>query len=113
MRQDNTPKRRVRIRPRAIEDIERCAGYLDENASPKVALRFRTAIMEAISQIESMPGTGSPRKVDNPRLSGLRMWIVPGFQNYLLFYVTQSGGAEIIRLFHVTQDVNSILEAEE
>ena len=113
MRQDDTPKRHISIRPRAIEDIERCAGYLEETATPKVALRFRSAIVEAISQIEAMPGAGSPRKVDNRRLSGLRMWIVPRFQNYLLFYLTPSGGAEIVRLFHGAQDVNGILEGEE
>jgi toxin ParE1/3/4 len=111
--QDDTPQRKVSIRPRAIADIEKCADYLEENATPKVALRFRSAIMQAVEQIEAMPGVGSPRQVRNPRLSGLRMWIVPGFQNYLLFYLTPQGGAEIIRLFHGAQEVNSILETEE
>ena len=113
MSHDETPKRPVSIRPRAIDDIERCADYLEEHATPEVALRFRSAIMEAVAQIEAMPGAGSPRRVRNPRLSGLRMWIVPGFRNYLLFYLTPSGGAEIVRLFHGAQNVNNLLEAEE
>ena len=110
---DTTPQRKASIRPRAIADVEKCAAYLEDNATPETALRFRSAIMQAVEQIETMPGAGSPRQVRNPRLSGLRMWIVPGFRNYLLFYLTPQGGAEIIRLFHGAQDVNSILEAEE
>jgi toxin ParE1/3/4 len=111
--QDDSPERKVTIRPRAIADIERCATYLEENANPDVASRFRSAIMQAIDQIKFMPGSGSPRQVRNPRLSGLRMYIVPGFRNYLLFYLTPQGGPEIIRLLHGAQDVNSILETEE
>ena len=107
------PKRQANIRPRAIEDIEKCAKHLEINATPKVALRFRSSIMQAVEQIEGMPGAGSPRQVKNPRLSGLRMRIVPGFRSYLLFYITPQGGVEIIRLFHGAQDVNSILETEE
>ena len=110
---DNPPKRKVSIRPRAIADIEECATYLADNATQETSLRFRSAIMQAVEQIEFMPGAGSPRQVRNPRLSGLRMWIVPGFRNYLLFYLTPQGVAEIIRLFHGAQDVDSILESEE
>ena len=47
--------RPVTIRPRAIEDIEQCAAYLEEHAAPEVALRFRSAIMQAVAQIEAMP----------------------------------------------------------
>jgi plasmid stabilization system protein ParE len=110
---DDTQKRQISIRPRAIDDIERCADYLEEKSTPETAKRFRSAIMQAVVQIETVPGAGSPRRLRNPRLSGLRMWIVPGFRNYLLFYLTPNGGAEIIRLLHGAQDVNSILEAEE
>jgi len=113
VRQDNTPEGQITIRPRAIADIERCADYLEANASPETVLRFRISIMKAVEQIAAMPGAGSPRHVSNPRLSGLRMWIIPGFKNYLLFYLTSSGSTEIIRLFHGAQDVNSILEVEE
>ena len=112
MSQDNALKRQVSIRPRAIEDIEKCAQYLEVNATPEVALRFRSSVMQTVEQIEAIPGAGSPRHIENPRLSGLRMRIVPGFRNYLLFYITPQGGIEIIRLFHGAQDVNSILETD-
>ncbi len=113
MSTDETSRHRVRIRPRAVEDIERHADYLEEHATPDVALRFRSAIMDVIDQIAEMPGIGSPREVNNPRLRGLRMWIVPDFRNYLLFYLTPQGSVEIVRVFHGAQDIKSLLEDEE
>jgi toxin ParE1/3/4 len=106
------PARAVRIRPRAVEDIERHADYLEENATPDVALRFRAAITDAIDQIAFMPGAGAPREVRNPLLSGLRMWIVSEFRNYLIFYITPEGAIEIARVLHGAQDIKSILEDE-
>jgi len=105
--------RRVNLRPRAVTDIERHTVYLDENAIPDVAQRFRAAIMEAIERIGATPSAGSLREVRNSRLSGLRMRIVPGFRNYLLFYLTPEGVPEIIRLLHAAQDIAGILEEEE
>src|SRR5581483_4169819 len=112
MSQDEPSQRIVTIRPRAVADIERHAEYLEENASPEVAWRFRSAVMEAVEQIGFMPGAGAHREVRNPALSGLRMWIIPGFRNHLIFYLTPEGRAEIIRVFHAAQDIKTLLEEE-
>ncbi len=113
MSHDEPPLHTVHIRPRAVEDIERHADYLEANAEPDVAFRFRAAIMNAVDQIAFMPGAGAPREVQNPRLSGLRMWIVSEFRNYLIFYITPDGGIDILRVFHGAQDIRSILADEE
>ena len=112
MRFDETPARLIQIRPRAVEDIEQYADYLEENATSEVALRFRSAIMNAIDQIGFMPGIGSLRELENTRLAGLRMWIVPGFRNHLIFYLTPEGGIEIVRVLHGAQNTEVILEDE-
>ena len=113
MSQYNKPRHRVTIRPRAIEDIQKLATYLEINATAEVVQRFRASIMETVEQIEQMPGAGAPRQVNNLRLSGLRMRSVRGFRDYLIFYITPLGTIEIIRLLHGAQDVGSILENQE
>jgi toxin ParE1/3/4 len=107
---DNFRPRDISFRPQAIEDIEQHALYLEENAPPDIALRFRTAIMAGVDQISRMPSGGSPREVRNPMLAGLRMWIVPEFRNYLVFYLTPVGTVEIVRVFHGARDIETILE---
>jgi toxin ParE1/3/4 len=109
---EDNPERMVSIRPRAAADIARHAEYLEENATPNVALRFRAAIMSAVEQIGLMPGVGAPRETRNQLLSGLRMWVVPGFRNYLIFYLTPEKNIEIVRVLHGAQDIKSILEDE-
>jgi len=58
--------RTIIVRPKAVADIEHQAGYLEDNARPAVAARFRTSIMAAIDQLAFMPGIGSPREAINP-----------------------------------------------
>jgi toxin ParE1/3/4 len=113
MSDEEASGRAIFIRPRAIEDIERHAEYLEENASPDVALRYRSALMKAVDQIALFPNSGSPRQVKNTLLTGLRMWIVPDFRNYLLFYLTSENEIEIVRVLHGAQDIKNILEEEE
>lgn len=53
-----------------------------------------------------MPGMGSLRKYKNPELSGLRMWPVKGFDNYLIFYLTKDKSIYIVRVLHGKQDID-------
>lgn len=73
MTPDGFSPRTVRIRPRAIADIENHANYLEEHAPPDVTLRFRSVIVSAVEQIAVLPNAGARRSVKNPRLAGLRM----------------------------------------
>ena len=69
--------------------------------------------MDAIAQIGSMPGAGAPRPILSVALSGLRMWVVSEFRNYLIFYLTPENEIEIVRVLHGAQNTNYILENEE
>jgi toxin ParE1/3/4 len=103
----------VVIRPRAAIDIEQHAQYLEENALPEIAARFRTAVMGTIDKIAFLPNAGPLREVKNPLLLGLRTAIVAGFKNHLLFYLTTQGSVEIIRLLHGAQEIVSILDGDD
>ena len=112
MSDEGTPVRSLIIRPRASDDIEREADYLEEHASPKVAARFRSAIIDTIERILFMPGIGSLRRYSNPIVAGLRMTLVSEFNKYLVFYLTPEGNIDIVRVLHSSQDIDAILEAE-
>lgn len=49
----------------------------------------------------------------NPKLSGMRMWLVKGFEKYLIFYRPFGNYIEIVRVLHSAQDRDSILAKEE
>lgn len=59
-----------------------------------------------------MPGIGERRESPNPRLAGLRVWRVEGFEKHLIFYRPAGDGIEIVRVLHGARDIDSILADE-
>ena len=106
--------RRARIRPHADQDLNRQYAYLVEEASIAIAERFLHAVYEALDRLVSIPGIGSPQEHRAPRLKGLRMWSVPGFRDYLVYYVDDPDeGIEVIRVLHGARDIERMLEKED
>ena len=56
-----------------------------------------------------MPQIGARRELRNPRLEGLRMWPIRGFENYLVFYRPIEEGIEVTRVLHGARDIRVIL----
>lgn len=98
----------VRIRPRADADIDECAAYI-ARGNPGAAFRFLEAIERSFSTISEQPGIGSPRYARLPALAGLRMWVVPEFEKYLVFYIEKAHFVDVVRVLHATRDIPSLL----
>ncbi len=105
--------KRLVIRTVAREDLLDYFDYLTEHGAPYAAARFLRAVEEAFTRIREMPGAGSPRDVDHPRLVGLRSLSVPGFEVVRFYYVESDDDVRIIRMLHGNRDVKSILESED
>lgn len=99
--------------PAADRDLDDQAGYLAQEASLETALRFYDAAGATFENIARMPGIGQPRESANPRLAGLRVWRVKGFEKHLIFYRPGDDGVEIVRVLHGARDIDSVLEAED
>lgn len=99
--------RRIFIRPRAGQDLEDLFDYIAEN-NPDAALRFFDATRQTIARLASMPSIGSPYRVNNPRLDGLRKWKVKGFERYLIFYLFTDERLEVVRILPAVRDLPTI-----
>ena len=100
------------LRSAARQDILDRSTYLAEQNAPAAALRFLNAVQEATAQIIEMPGIGSPRQFQNPRLSGLRSWPVPGFKAIRIYYLETDDAIRVVRVLHGMMDVAAALEDE-
>ncbi len=97
--------------PRAESDIDsHCAFFAKK--SIEEALKFDQAVFESFARLCEMPLIGTERDYKNPKLFGIRLWFVKGFEKYLIFYRVFGNYIEIIRVLHSAQDIDSILEAE-
>ncbi|MBI4605369.1 MAG: type II toxin-antitoxin system RelE/ParE family toxin [Planctomycetes bacterium] len=101
----------VAKRPQVLIDLLEQAEFISRHRYP-AGVRFLEAAEEAFQVLAAMPRMGSVRRVRNPRLQGLRMWPIPGFEKHLIFYLPSEDGVEIVRVLHGARNVEFILERE-
>ena len=97
--------------PQAEKDIDSHCEFLTQK-SIKKALAFDQAVFETLDRLSEMPLIGTERKFANPKLFGVRMWFVKGFEKYLIFYRVFGNYIEIVRILHSAQDTDLMLEEE-
>jgi toxin ParE1/3/4 len=79
----------------------------DDN--PDAATRVVEAAYETFKTLAATPGLGRLRKFRNPRLKGVRSWLVSGFENYLIFYRAIPEGIEVLHVYHGARDIEALL----
>ena len=92
-----------------LSDLEDIQVYLGRN-SLKVAERFLIAAEDAFAQLATMPELGGRCESNQPALEGLRVWPIPCFRKYLIFYRVISDGIEVRRVIHGARDIESLFE---
>lgn len=97
----------VAVRPLADSDIDAYA-YRIASDNLDAALRFLDTVQAAYERLGEYPAIGSPRYAH--LLEGLRMWALPGFENYLVFYREQPGYVDVIRVLHAALDIPAALQ---
>jgi len=97
---------RPHIRPRADADIDEIADFYTQEAGAKSGIRFLDAVAAALAFILETPLAGAPRPLLNPRLTGLRSWPVPGFEDVRVYYLEPHGDVlEVVRILHGRRDL--------
>jgi toxin ParE1/3/4 len=103
---------RIRRRPEAIEDLFAQGTYYVEQGAPETAARFLAAADATFKLLSGRPNLGHRWESSHPRLQGVRVWHVKGFDKHLVFYRPVKGGVEILHVFHGAQDIPTILATE-
>jgi toxin ParE1/3/4 len=98
----------VRLRERALDDLDAAAAYYDEHAA-HITQPFIDAFLTAKTHIAHHPRTGSKKYANNPRLKGLRFWLLTDFP-YAVFYVERASHIEIVRVLHQSSDIPQHLQ---
>lgn len=98
---------RIISHPQAERDLEECIVYIGEE-DIEAAQSFYLAFVTSLDHIAQFPLSGSPREFSNPQFHGIRMWIVKGFENYLIFYRVTEKAVEVIRVLHSARDLEEL-----
>jgi toxin ParE1/3/4 len=101
--------RSVRLRERAVTDIDLAADYYLREADEAVALRFVDAVERAVSHISQSSQSGSLRFSCELGIPDLRVSPVVRFP-YLVFYVVGDNDAvDVWRVLHSRRDIPSAI----
>jgi plasmid stabilization system protein ParE len=95
----------------ALQEIVDQADYFQRKGSPESAIRWGTAVHEAIQSLRVMPHRGSPCLLLDSQLRGVRHIPVPGFDRYSVFYrvATDALSLTVVAVLHAARDVARIL----
>lgn len=75
--------------PQAERDIEESFVYIGLD-NIDAALAFLAAVDRALKYIARFPFSGVSRTYKNSDANGVRIWLVPDFENYSIFYIVRS-----------------------
>ena len=105
-------KWRLALRPQADRDINNHFEYIAKD-NLEAAMRYYEAAFCAFDVLLTNPHIGPVREFDNTELREVRIWLVKGFEKYLIFYRATDELVEILRVLHAARDIDSILSGEE
>lgn len=88
--------------PKAEADIDGHCAFIGRS-NPNKALEFDRAVFRSLNRLCDTPLIGAERSNQDPRLFGLRMWFVKGFEEYLIFYLPFGNYIEVVRVLHSRQ----------
>jgi toxin ParE1/3/4 len=80
--------------------------------NPEAAERFLEAVAVSLRVLCQYPSLGPRYQSNEPDLSGVRLWPVRKFRNYLIFYrpEPEAGRLRVIRVLHGARDIRRELE---
>jgi toxin ParE1/3/4 len=95
------------LTPQAWQDVLDIGAYsAADNAS--AAMVFVSALEDTCTPLVALPGLGSSRTFVRTDLQGVRMLPVPGFENYLIFYIASKWSIKVLRILHAARDFPTI-----
>lgn len=103
--------RRIRVRAAARADILEIMEYIAAD-SPRSSRRFPWAIEKLAKRLAEFPELGALYDSVEADFAGLRVFSVPRFRKYLVFYRVEDDVIDIIRVIHGARDLPTILESE-
>lgn len=100
---------RITHSPLVEADLDQISDYF-ASESIDLAMQFLDAVRATEQSLLQMPEMGVLREFKAPELTGMRMALINGFHNYLIFHIPTDYGIQIVRVLHGARDLEAIFE---
>lgn|SRR5688572_10942484 len=96
---------KITVKSPVWDDLRKIGIYIARD-DPAAAHRFFLATKRAFGLFRRHPGIGRLRSFSQP---GIRSFPVPGFGNYLVFYLPLQMEIQILAVLHGAQDLEPLM----
>lgn len=103
--------RRIDVSRAARADLREIWSYIGQDSS-RSARRFLLAAEKLALKLAEFPELGARFEIDHPELEGMRVFPIPRFKKYLMFYRNREDEIEVVRVIHGARDLPAILESQ-
>ena len=103
--------RRIFQTPETRTDQAEISAFIAER-SEQAAVRFFKAVEQGELQLLNNPELGTLAQLRSAVLEGIRIWPVPGYRNYLIFYRPWAAGIQVLRVIHAARDWDVLLQGD-
>lgn len=79
----------------------------------KYALGVSNELADIAAYLAQYNETTAERFLEDPELASIRMSLVKGFDDYLIFYVQLVNGVRILHVIHSAPDYNRIVDIDD
>jgi plasmid stabilization system protein ParE len=89
-------------------DILDLAAWIARD-SKQAAYRFLAAVEDSILSLRLFPGRGSPKRLRDRRLAGVRSLAVAGFPKHLILYEQRGKDVYVLAVIHGARNYRKLL----
>ena len=93
------------VKPPVWDDLREIGQRIAKD-NPDAADRFFTAAKAAFELLTRHPGLGRLRSFS---LLGVRSWVVPDFESYVIFYVPTKTDVQVLAVLHGARDLPKVM----
>jgi plasmid stabilization system protein ParE len=101
----------VSVHPLVHHDVASIFDYIAED-DPVAADRVARTIFRQFPKFGAHPGIGTPYPADAPELAGIRLFPVPRYRNYLVFYVERGDEIRILYVYHSSRNIREQMDKD-
>jgi toxin ParE1/3/4 len=104
-------KRRIVVEQATEEDLVETAMYILQD-QPAAGMRFIPAARASFERLAEHPDIGRTYETTHPRLQGIRIWHMRGFEKHLIFYRADEQTVFVECVLYGGRDIERLLDGD-
>jgi toxin ParE1/3/4 len=100
---------KVVVDPAAAQELDEIWAFIAKD-NPVAADRVFLAALDAFERLAENPRMAARQRFSEEEFKDVRNWPVPGFEQYMIFYLPLVDGVQIIHVCRDAREINALFQ---